>query len=89
MTPELAVEVLRQALLVTFWLGAPLLGIAFVAGIVVGLIQITTSIQDTAFNTVPRLAAFLVGLVVLMPWMFKRMAAYTISILGELGRYAR
>ena len=89
MTPELAVEVLRQALIATFWLGAPLLGIGFVAGIVVGLIQITTSIQDTAFNTVPRLAAFLVGLVILMPWMFKRMAVYTVAILGDLGRYAR
>ncbi|HSW51414.1 MAG: flagellar biosynthetic protein FliQ [Bryobacteraceae bacterium] len=89
MTPELAVEVLRQALLAAFWLGAPLLAIAFVAGIVVGLIQITTSIQDAAFNTVPRLAAFLVGLVILMPWMFKRMAVYTVSILGDLGRYAR
>ena len=89
MTPELAVEVLRQALIATFWLGAPLLGIGFVAGIVVGLIQITTSIQDTAFNTVPRLAAFLVGLVILMPWMFKRMAVYPVAILGDLGRYAR
>jgi len=89
MTPELAVEVLRQTLLAAFWLGAPLLAIAFVAGIIVGLVQIATSIQDTAFNTVPRLAAFLVGLIALMPWMFKRMAMYTISILGDLGRYAR
>jgi flagellar biosynthesis protein FliQ len=54
----------------------------------VGLIQITTSIQDTAFNTIPRLAAFLVGLLVLMPWMFQRMADYTIAILGNLARYA-
>jgi len=89
MTPELAVEVLRQTLLAAFWLGAPLLAIAFVAGIIVGLVQIATSIQDTAFNTDPRLAAFLVGLIALMPWMFKRMAMYTISILGDLGRYAR
>jgi flagellar biosynthetic protein FliQ len=89
MTPELAVQVLRQALLATFWLGAPLLAIGFVAGIVVGLIQIATSIQDTAFNTVPRLAAFLVGLLVLLPWMFERMALYATSILGDLGRYAR
>jgi flagellar biosynthetic protein FliQ len=89
MTPELVVEVLRQALIAAFWLGAPLLAIGFVAGIVVSLIQITTSIQDTAFNTVPRLVAFLVGLIVLMPWMFKRMALYAAGILGELGRYAR
>jgi flagellar biosynthetic protein FliQ len=89
MTPELAVEVLRQALIATFWLGAPILAIGFAAGIVVSLVQITTSIQDTAFGTVPRLAAFLVGLLVLMPWMFKRMALYTVTILGDLGRYAR
>jgi len=88
-TPELAVEVLRQALIATFWLGAPILAIGFAAGIVVSLVQITTSIQDTAFNTVPRLAAFLVGLLLLMPWMFKRMSMYTISLLGDLGRYAR
>jgi flagellar biosynthetic protein FliQ len=85
----MAVDVLRQALMATFWLGAPLLAIGFAAGILVGLIQITTSIQDTAFNTVPRLAAFLVGLLLLMPWMFKRLALYAISILGDLGRYAR
>ncbi|MCC7176132.1 MAG: flagellar biosynthetic protein FliQ [Bryobacterales bacterium] len=89
MTPELAVEVLRQALLATFWLGAPLLAIGFAAGILVSLIQITTSIQDAAFNAVPRLAAFLAGLLLLMPWMFKRMSMYAITILGDLGRYAR
>ena len=88
MTPELAVEVLRQTMVETFWLGAPLLAIGFVAGIVVSLIQITTSIQDTTFSTVPRLVAFLVGLLLLMPWMFKKAAAFTIAILGDLGRYA-
>ena len=88
MTPELAVEVLRQTLIETFWLGAPLLAIGFVAGVVVSFVQIITSIQDTTFSTVPRLIAFLVGLLFLMPWMFKSAAAFTIAILGDLGRYA-
>jgi flagellar biosynthetic protein FliQ len=88
MTPETVVEVLRQALLPAFWLGAPLLAIGFVAGIVISLLQITTSIQDAAFSTVPRLAAFLAGLLLLMPWMFERLASYAAAILGNLGRYA-
>lgn len=88
MTPELAVQVLRQTMIETFWLGAPLLAIGFVAGVVIGLVQIVTSIQDTAFSTVPRLVAFLVGLMLLMPWMLKRVAGFTIAILGDLGRYA-
>ncbi len=89
MTPELAVEVIRHALMASFWVGAPLLAIGFAAGILVGLVQIATSIQDAAFNTVPRLAAFLVGLILLLPWMLHRMASYTTALFGDLSRYAR
>ena len=62
MTPETVVQIIRQALMTTFWLAAPLLAIGFVAGIVISLVQIATSMQDTAFSTIPRLVAFLVGL---------------------------
>jgi flagellar biosynthetic protein FliQ len=89
MTPELAVQVVRQALMVTFWLAAPLLAIGFIAGIVVSLVQIATSMQDNAFSTIPRLVAFLGGLVLLLPWMMQKTVAYTTYLLGDLGRYAR
>ena len=72
MTSDTVVQIMRQALMATFWLSAPLLAIGFVAGIVVSLVQITTSMQDTAFSTIPRLAAFLVGLILLLPWMLSR-----------------
>ena len=67
MTPESVSEILRQALLTALWVGAPLLLIGFAAGIVMSLIQIVTSIQDSAFSTIPRLTAFLVGLIIFMP----------------------
>ena len=89
MTPETVVEILRQALLTALWVGAPLLLIGFVAGIIMSLVQIVTSIQDSAFNTIPRLVAFLMALLLFMPWMLKRIMAYTVTILGDLGRYAR
>jgi flagellar biosynthesis protein FliQ len=89
MTPETVVEILRQALPTALWVGAPLLLIGFVAGIIMSLVQIVTSIQDSAFNTIPRLVAFLMALLLFMPWMLKRIMAYTAAILGDLGRYAR
>jgi flagellar biosynthetic protein FliQ len=89
MTPELVVQIMRQALMATFWLAAPLLVIGFVAGLVISLVQIATSMQDNAFSTIPRLAAFLAGLLLLLPWMLSRAMSYTVSILGDLGRYAR
>jgi len=51
---------MRQTLMATFWLSAPLLTIGFIAGLVISLVQIATSMQDNAFSTIPRLVAFLV-----------------------------
>jgi flagellar biosynthesis protein FliQ len=88
-TPEMAVQIIRQALMVTFWLAAPLLAIGFVAGIAISLVQIATSMQDNAFSTIPRLVAFLAALVLLLPWMMRQTVSYTTVLLGDLGRYAR
>jgi flagellar biosynthetic protein FliQ len=88
MTPESVVDIIRQALMTAFWLSAPLLVVGFVAGVIISLIQVLTSMQDSAFSTIPRLAAFLAALLLALPWMLKKMEAYTIGLLGDLGRYA-
>jgi flagellar biosynthetic protein FliQ len=89
MTPESVVQIIREALMTTFWLAAPLLAIGFIAGLVISLVQIATSMQDNAFSTIPRLLAFLAGLLFLLPWMLQRTMSYTIALLGDLSRYAR
>ena len=88
MTPEAAVQIIRQALMATFWLGAPLLAIGFAASVVISLVQIATSMQDAAFSTIPRLVAFLFGLLLLLPWMLAKSIGYTVALLGDLSRYA-
>ncbi len=89
MTPEFAIQILREALMTAFWLSAPLLAVGFIVGIVMSLIQILTSIQDSAFNAIPRLMAFLAAFILALPWMLQKMTAYTVLILGDLSRYAR
>lgn len=89
MTPEMAVEIFRHTLLVTFWLSLPILTIGFVVGIAVSLLQVLTSIQDTAFGAVPRLAAFLFGLLLLLPWMTAKLVSFTTVLFGDFSRYAR
>ena len=89
MTTDAVTEILRHALLAAFWIAAPLLAIGFATGILVSLAQIVTSIQDTGFNTIPRLVVFVLGILLLMPWMIQRMTVYTTDLFGDLGRYAR
>jgi len=88
MTPNLVVDIIRHTLLTSFWLAAPLLAVGFAAGIGISLVQIATSMQDNAFSTIPRLIAFLVSLVLLMPWLIQKSVAYTVTLWGDLSRYA-
>jgi flagellar biosynthesis protein FliQ len=89
MTPEAAIDIIRNALLVSLWTMAPLLLIGVFVGVIVNVIQVATSLQDSAFSTVPRLAAFLAAFLFLMPWMLARLMSYTTALFGDLGRYAR
>ena len=87
MTPEAVVNIIRDALMAAFWLAAPLLIIGFCVGVVVNLIQVATSLQDSAFSTFPRLAAFLAGFILLMPWMLKQLVSYTMGVFASIAKY--
>jgi flagellar biosynthetic protein FliQ len=87
MTPESAVHIIHGALMAAFWLSAPLLLIGFGVGIIMNLVQVATSLQDSAFSTFPRLAAFLTGFILLMPWMLKHLVTYTTGIFAEIATY--
>ena len=88
MTTAAVVDLMRTAFLTTFWLSLPLLAVGFVVGILMSLAQILTSIQDSSFTTVPRLAAFLGIVILAMPWMLAKIMTYTVALLGNLGRFA-
>jgi len=83
MTSGQVVDVLREALMAAFWLALPLLAVGFIAGILMSLAQVLTSIQDSAFSTVPRLLVYLAAIIVLLPWLVSRSATYTIDLITK------
>jgi flagellar biosynthesis protein FliQ len=89
MTPDSVAHIIGQMFVTAFAIAAPLLALGFVTGIVISLLQVLTSIQDSGFNTIPRLIAFLGGSLLMMPWMVQNAMSYTIDILGNLSRYGR
>lgn len=88
MTPSAATDLMRHVFMTTFWLSLPVLAAGFIIGIIMSLAQILTSIQDSSFSAVPRLAVFLVTLIAAMPWMLSRLMAYTTMLFGDLSRFA-
>jgi flagellar biosynthetic protein FliQ len=83
------VQIVRQTLETAFWMGAPLLIIATVVGLVINVAQVLTSLQETTVSTVPRLFAVAAAAVVLMPWMVRRIGVFTVQMLSDFRPFLR
>ena len=73
----------RGMLLEVVLLAAPILALVLVISFVMSILQVLTSLQDQTLAAVPRLLATGATLFLLMPWMWRHLALYTTSLLGN------
>lgn len=76
MSESLIYDVLRQGLWIAVIISAPLLSVALVAGIIVGLFQALTSIQEMTLTFVPKVGAMLIVFWVSMSFMTSTLVAF-------------
>ena len=62
---------------------APISLAAIVVSLVVNILQVLTSLQDQTLSHVPRLLVTGGTLFLLMPWMWRHLAHYTINLLTD------
>ncbi len=74
------VSLMRGGIFQTLFLAAPLLLTALVVGLIVSIIQATTSIQEQTLTFVPKIIAILLVLALLGGWMFASMRDYTLQL---------
>jgi flagellar biosynthetic protein FliQ len=84
MSPNEAIDLVRDAILMSLVVGSPLLVIGMLVGLAIGLIQALTQIQDQTVSTVPKLVAMTLAIVVCLPWLTDRMLEYTSNLLQEI-----
>jgi flagellar biosynthetic protein FliQ len=77
MTPDMATDLVRQALLVTIVVSGPVLIVGLLVGIVVSIVQAVTQIQEQTLTFVPKILLMLGISVVLMPWICQRLMDFT------------
>ncbi len=77
MTPGMVIDIGRHALWVTTMLSAPLLLSALVVGLLVGMIQAATQIQEATLTFIPKLIAQAIVLIIAGSWMLGLLTDYT------------
>ena len=77
MTTGTALQIVREGILETLILAGPLLLIAMAVGLIIAILQATTSIQEQTLTFVPKIAAILIGLILLGRFLLDSLVGYT------------
>jgi flagellar biosynthetic protein FliQ len=89
MTPEQVISVGRSALETTLLMGAPPLLVALVVGVLIGIFQAATQINEMTLSFVPKLLSLGFTLVLAGPWLLRVLTDFTrrliLSIPGLIG----
>ena len=73
---DLAVELVRQALMLVLLCSAPILIAGLVVGLAVSLVQAVTQIQEQSLAFIPKIAAMFAAAVVTLPWVGRQLLDY-------------
>ena len=84
MTPEYAVELLKNLMFQGVTLAAPILLTAMVIGLGISLFQAVTTIQEQTLSFVPKALGIVALLVILMPWMLRTLMEFTIGTIEKM-----
>lgn len=80
MTPEVAVDLFRQALWLTTTMVAILVVPSLVVGLLVSMFQAATQINEQTLSFLPRLLVMLVTLIVVGPWLVRTFMEYITNL---------
>jgi flagellar biosynthetic protein FliQ len=76
-TPETVMTIAQRALEITMLLAAPMLLAALAIGLLVGVFQAATQINEMTLSFIPKLIGMALTLVIAGPWMLKLIVSYT------------
>ena len=88
MDPQDAIDLGREAIWMALLIGAPVLLVGMFVGLMIGLFQALTQIQEQTVAFVPKIVAMVLTLSIALPWLITQMLQYsTDRITGITGRF--
>ncbi|HEY3374514.1 MAG TPA: flagellar biosynthesis protein FliQ [Candidatus Aquicultor sp.] len=89
MTDSLAMELAKNALVITLEISLPILLFSLVAGLVISILQAVTQIQEFTLTFIPKILATMLALALFGPWMLHLIIDFTSKLLINLPNYLK
>ncbi len=79
-----AIFIIRSGVLQILLMAAPMLLVGMATGLIISILQATTSIQEQTLTFVPKIAAILGSLIIFGPWIVMSMTQFTTRLLERI-----
>ncbi len=84
MTTDFVIYISREALMTVLYILLPVLGTGLVIGLLIGIFQATTQINEMTLTFVPKIILVFVVIFLLMPWFLDIMMGFTHEIFNYI-----
>lgn len=84
MTQEFVISVAQTAVYTVLLVAAPVLGLALIVGLAIGIFQAVTSINEMTLTFIPKIVVVIVAVVVFAPWILRVMLTFTIELMNNI-----
>ena len=84
MTPENVMDLAHKTLMVTSLISAPLLLVALITGLMIGMLQAATQINESTLSFIPKLLMLVLSLFVAGPWILRVLIDFTHELYASI-----
>jgi flagellar biosynthetic protein FliQ len=84
MTPDSVISVGQYEIMVMLMIAAPPLLTALAVGLVIGVFQAATQVNEMTLSFIPKVVALVLVLISTGPWMLKTLMNYTEQLIREI-----
>ena len=84
MSPEMVMSIGQRALEMTLMLAAPMLLVGLFIGIIIGIFQAATQINEMTLSFIPKLIGMATAMLIAGPWMLKELIGYTRMLIESI-----
>ncbi len=77
MTPDTVIDLSQQTLYLIALITAPMLLSALAIGLIIGMFQAATSINEQTLSFIPKLMVLLLSILIAGPWMLELLLNFT------------
>ena len=75
-----AVDIVRQAFMLSLLIAAPILGAGLIVGLIISLLQAVTQVQEQTLSFVPKIVSMVLVAVAILGWLTVKMTDFAIDM---------